>query len=309
MKKTIVLILLILPIFLMITISFAGRVFAIYNHVYVESVYFVDELENKIDKNEEIKLDIGETFQTKIKIYPELATNKNVTYVSQKEKICTIDENGLITGVAYGTTSVIVKTEDGDKTASILIRVTKDNVTGVTLSTDNMNLAVGEIQTLYAEITPETALNKNVKWDSSDATVVSVDANGKLKALKEGEATIIVTTVDGGYTDTCSVVVSATKKSPLEFTIKPLEGSSICFTSEQVIILKNYLTFDPEVISSLQTVKFAINSGDNYATVDETTGVITFKTANKTVYVVAYVGDKNNPTYQAEIKFIWQNNN
>lgn len=308
MKKTIVLILLILPIFLMITISFAGRIFATYNFVYVESIFFVDEFENNLEKNQIIKLDIGDTFQTKIKVYPELATNKKVTYTSQNEKFCTIDENGKITGVSYGTTSVVVKTEDGGKTASILIKVTKDNVTGVTLSNKEINLAVGEIQTLYAEIIPDTALNKNVTWTSSDATIVSVDANGKLKALKEGEATITVTTVDGSYTDTCLVVVSASKKLPLEFTIKPIGNSSICFTSEQVIILKNYLTFDPEVISSLQTVKFVIKSGDNYATVDESTGVITFKTANKTVYVVAYVGDENNPTHQAEIKFIWQNN-
>ena len=44
-------------------------------------------------------------------------------------------------------------------------------------------------------------------WKSSDAAVATVDANGKVTAVKAGEATITVTTEDGGKTATCKVTV------------------------------------------------------------------------------------------------------
>ena len=45
-------------------------------------------------------------------------------------------------------------------------------------------------------------------WKSSNAAIASVDANGKVTGVKAGEATITVTTEDGGKTATCKVTVS-----------------------------------------------------------------------------------------------------
>ena len=46
-------------------------------------------------------------------------------------------------------------------------------------------------------------------WKSSNAAVATVDAAGKVTAVKAGEATITVTTEDGGKTATCKVTVKA----------------------------------------------------------------------------------------------------
>ncbi|HHV04044.1 MAG TPA: hypothetical protein GXX64_09115, partial [Bacteroidales bacterium] len=53
--------------------------------------------------------------------------------------------------------------------------------------------------------------NKSVSWSSSDAGVASVDASGKVLALKAGTAIITATTQDGGKTATCTVVVEKRK--------------------------------------------------------------------------------------------------
>ena len=94
----------------------------------------------------------------------------------------------------------------------VLIGCTKENVpitvTGVTLSPTSITLVEGESQSLTAVISPSNAENQQVRWSSSDASVATV-ANGKVTAIKAGNATITVTTEDGGKTATCAVKVTA----------------------------------------------------------------------------------------------------
>jgi len=79
-------------------------------------------------------------------------------------------------------------------------------VTSVSLDKDALALVVGETETLTATVLPEEAANKTVTWESSDPTVAEV-VEGLITALKQGTATITVTTVDGNFSATCSVEV------------------------------------------------------------------------------------------------------
>ena len=82
------------------------------------------------------------------------------------------------------------------------------SVTGVTLNTSAVTLTVGQRTLLLATVTPNNATNQNVSWTSSNSAVATVDSNGTVKAVAAGEATITVTTADGGKTATCTVTVT-----------------------------------------------------------------------------------------------------
>ncbi len=97
----------------------------------------------------------------------------------------------------------------------------------VTVSRTTKTLIVGEDFTIKATVEPSNATNKEVKWQSDDSDVASVDTNGKVKAIKAGTATITVTTVDGNKTATCRVTVEE-------------KGSDITLLTNKSVIIEDF---------------------------------------------------------------------
>ena len=80
-------------------------------------------------------------------------------------------------------------------------------VTRVSLSTSIANLTVGSSTALTCNVFPSTAINQTVSWASDNTDVATVDSTGLVTAITPGEATITVTTADGGYTASAAVEV------------------------------------------------------------------------------------------------------
>ncbi len=89
-------------------------------------------------------------------------------------------------------------------------------VTGITLSNSSLSIAKGNATTLTATITPNTATNKAVKWESSNTKVAKVDSNGKITAVSKGTATITCKAKDTSKKKaTCKVTVTSTSTSKI----------------------------------------------------------------------------------------------
>ena len=132
MKKIVIILLTVLPIFLIVVISFAGRIFSEVSHINVEKVEFVDLTENPLKDNEPLELEVGETQQLFHKVYPELATNQKVSYTSSDESICKVDQNGFVTaGNKPGTASIVVKTEERGMTDRLTVVVYKSKLESI----------------------------------------------------------------------------------------------------------------------------------------------------------------------------------
>lgn len=170
----------------------------------------------KITLNKEsVSLKEGETETLTATVEPDDATDQTVDWNSADETIATVDQNGKITAVKAGETTITAKA--GDKTAQCDVIVTKDGpggedpddkvpVTGITLNKTTLSLKVNASETLTATVTPANATDKNVTWSSSDSSVAKVE-NGKVTALKAGAA--VITAKAGGKEAKCTVTVTA----------------------------------------------------------------------------------------------------
>ena len=112
------------------------------------------------------------------------------------------------------TRNGVISSDDATMTISdegkLVKRGTTDvAVTGVTLDKSTASVEVNKTVQLTAAVTPDNATNQAVTWRSGDETVATVSANGVVTGVKEGTATITVTTVDGNFTATCEVTVTA----------------------------------------------------------------------------------------------------
>ena len=80
-------------------------------------------------------LNPGNSKQLKATISPINASNINVSWSSSNATIATVDANGLVTGIAAGTATITVTTQDGSKTAVSAITVQTGEGTVTTIST------------------------------------------------------------------------------------------------------------------------------------------------------------------------------
>lgn len=155
-------------------------------------------------------LGIGGEMKLDVEIQPSNATNKVLAWESSDPDVATVAEDGTIRGVSEGTTTITVRSTDGsDVSATYQLTVETVHVTGVTLDTDSVELAVNGTCTLVADVQPANAGNKAMSWSSSDPNVATVSDSGVVTAVSAGEAVITVTTEDGTFTDTCTVTVIA----------------------------------------------------------------------------------------------------
>ena len=170
----------------------------------------VSVTEVTLDKTK-LTLTEGETETLTATVKPDNADNKKVKWSSDKTEIATVDGAGKVTAVKAGEAVVTVTTEDGGKTATckVTVKAKAVNVTDVSLDKTELTLTEGETETLTATVKPDNADNKKVKWSSDKTEIATVGGDGKVTAVKAGEATVTVTTEDGGKTASCKVTVKA----------------------------------------------------------------------------------------------------
>lgn len=141
-------------------------------------------------------------------------------------------------------------------------------VTAITLSPATATIFSGQELQLTPTVTASGFANKAVTYSSSDETVATVDAAGKIKAIKAGSVTITATsvadpTVTGTATITIASGVTSVSVSPSTKTIA--EGGTQQLTAT---VVTNGLVSDAVVWTSADETK---------ATVDQT-GLVTTKT-------------------------------
>ena len=264
MKKFVVIILLILPVFLVVTISLIGRILAPFVYIPVESVHFVDESNEIIEDS--ITMGLKEELQLKVLILPIKANNQRVTYDcitdDMNPVISVTKSEGRITAHRYETATVIVTTDDGKHTASINIIVADYDVEDVIISQNSLSLKRGQTSELYVTITPQTALNKSLEWEVSDSSKVGIQPAPSIpgcfvvSALEESSVPVIITFYadDRMKSATCAVTVSGIAPLIIRSPLEPV------VTSVPELNLLAYVEFDPSVFRS-SDIMFEIVTG------------------------------------------------
>ena len=160
----------------------------------------------------DLTLKIGTSLKLVASVEPANAANKAVTWMSSNDAVATVSAEGEVLAKAEGKADITVTTADGGHTATCSFTVTADDVVliGLKVTPTDVRIKVGQTSSLSVSYDPAGATHRDVIWETSDAAIVTVDANGNIKGVAAGEATITVKSKkDEAIKSTCKVVVES----------------------------------------------------------------------------------------------------
>ena len=213
----------------------------------------------------------------------------DVEWTTSNPEVATVGNDGTVTAVAVGKTTITAKVTSNGKeySATCEVEVTTESVTNVELSATTGTLDIGQTLTLSATVTPSTASNQGVTWSTSDSNVATV-ANGVVTAVGAGSATITATANDGsGYNATCAITVNPRLVSSITLN----ESSKTLNVGDTLTLIANVAPDD----ATNKNVTWS-TSDSSVATVDSN-GKVTAKGAGSaTITATAIDGSGYNAT-------------
>lgn len=211
-------------------------------------------------------------------ILPENTTDDTtIVWTVDNEDIINVDENGTVTAIAPGTAVVTAKSGNLEDTCTVTVNSTLQSIV---LNKNNIELEAGTIaDALVVTLNPldATIENTEIKWESLNPAVATIDENGVVTAIAPGTA--IVRATLAGKTADCTVNVKVT-----------LTGVEI--SGEETIVVyvnktaKLNVEFTPSNATEIPEAVWS-SSDESIVTVDNN-GVITAKKAGTATVTVKY---------------------
>ena len=240
-----------------------------------------DDTEGLIGQS--IKLTANATGGSGVYSYSYIVFNKNTNKwfrladnVSSKEytwKVDNVGERVFYIDVKDSSTGKVVRSNPIN-----IVVPDKISVTGVILSKNELNLNAGSSEQLTATVSPSIADNKAVVWSSSNTKVATVDNNGLVKAVGNGETIITVKTVEGGKTANCTVKVR-TAPTGVSLNVSTLNLNSGAGAQLSATVSPGTASNKSVTWSSSNTAVAKVNGSGYVTAVGNGTATITVRTA------------------------------
>jgi uncharacterized protein YjdB len=237
----------------------------------------------------EVIVRTGEQITPTVNLSPVDSTDK-IEWLSLDPKVATVVD-GVITGVAAGSTYVQAKAESGaDAMITVYVR---DPVSGLTLDKTEVTLNAGEQVKLNPVFTPANPYDQAVKWTTSNGSIATVDNEGNVSALAGGMAVIQCESNDGGYKAICILTILAqptATPAPPTPTPRPPVSMSLNHTSYKLGLGKKLALVPTAVNKENPTYKWK-SSNKKIATVNKK-GRVTAKKLGKCKITATMDGEK-----------------
>lgn len=145
--------------------------------------------------NGEVTVTVGTTLQLSAEIYPTEAANLEVVWTSGDASIVNVSPKGVVTAAKVGNAKVQVSSKTNPKiAASVTIHVV-DHISAITIKGEGItagetSVTVGTNIQLSADLTPSNTLEKEIEWQTGNATLATVSDAGLVNTLKAGDVEI-----------------------------------------------------------------------------------------------------------------------
>lgn len=226
-------------------------------------------------ETQQLEIEYGTDDKAEQEKIAEAASKLTIEWTSSDEEVVTVDATGLITAVGAGEADVTASAKDVNISSTTHVKVVI-TPTGVEAPETLELVTNGEnSKNLDAKMTPEDATEVKLAYTSSDESVATVDENGLVTAVADGECTITTYVV----ADAPATAETATQEAATVVTDEetPTEGenSETTTDSETVTVpdnLDSAFGVVPEGLSA--TTKVTVTTKVEGITLDKTEGIL-----------------------------------
>lgn len=234
---------------------------------------------------------------------PNNATSKKVTWTATGDSSISVDSDGRVSvanTTAGKTATIKAKATDGSNTeASVQVTIIASPVKPTSLIVDakNLDLIKGDTHQIKVGFEPYKTTQRGVTYNSENETIATVSDTGEITAKAKGNTTITVTSKEvTSVKQQISVNVEDERViiSSLEIQPKVLTSNKISTASTPITdSLKAVLNKNAPKQATVKDVVW-ISEDPNIASVDKTTGEVTFNSYGKTyVWAISAAGKKS----------------
>jgi uncharacterized protein YjdB len=235
-----------------------------YNPIETDVTVTVNKVTTEITvQNATIDMKVNDVVDPVVSLMPSDAGN--LSFMVSDENVILVNGSGVITAVGEGTATVTVSFNGNDKYAASNATITVTvslNDASVSVENDTLELDVYDEFTITPTTTPE---GLNVTYTSSDESVVTVDADGKVTAVSGGDATITVSVGgDGVYAENSTEIAVTVNKLETILTVDNVRTvyNTTCF------VVATLTDVNGNILSGVK-VKIAVGDLTQVAKTDE----------------------------------------
>lgn len=168
------------------------------------------------------KISVDDTFDLDAVVEPDNATNQTVTWTTSDPAKASVAADGLVTALQDGEVT-ITATADGQSDSYTLTIYPKSPEIQVKIEPASLDMVVGDTATLRVVVSPDDTVEREIEWENS-STAITVDNDGKVTALAQGDTNLWVKVTIAGelYTARCAISVKEAEPQPV-----PVESVSL----------------------------------------------------------------------------------
>lgn len=153
-------------------------------------------------------LGLGKTGKLTATVEAATATNRNVVWSSSDPDICSVDQQGNITGNNLGNAVITATAADGSGVVATCIVHVTESINGLRVEPDTVRIAIGSSYIVSA-ITDDGNVTNDVVWTSSNESIATVDEMGEIFGLSTGKCKVTATAkTDSMVSASCWVYVT-----------------------------------------------------------------------------------------------------
>lgn len=157
-------------------------------------------------------LNIGATGTLTATVGSDTATNKAIVWSSSNSGVCAVVD-GTLYGMYPGVAVITATAADGSGVSDTCIVNVVNPVTSVSIEPEEVRILVGDYYKLKANVEPADATVQELRWESSDESIATVDSDGEVLGIAVGKCRITAYSTDGNEVKgSCSVYVSPVVK-------------------------------------------------------------------------------------------------